>query len=179
MSTQTLGNWHQGCVLSNDGRYRYHLWRRWTNGMGSVLWIMLNPSTANHERDDATLRKIQGFSRRWGYGALEVVNLFAYRATDPRNLFDIGDPIGPENDDWINRAIPEATMVMAAWGAHGNFFGRSIALRGMLSHHHVLCLGKCASGEPKHPVRLGYDTVLEPFIGKAECLAALNARISA
>jgi len=174
----TLGNWHQGAVLSNDGKYRYHLWRRWSPNMGTVCWIMLNPSTANHEQDDATIRRCVNFSRRWGYGAMEVVNLFALRATDPTELLRVFRPIGEENDEWVRKIVESATMTMAAWGVHGAYFGRSISMRGLLSHNHVLCLGKCSNGEPKHPVRLSYQTRLEPFIGKAECLAALNAKLA-
>jgi len=138
---------------------------------------MLNPSTANHEDDDATIRRCMNFSRRWGYGGMEVVNLFALRATDPTELLQVFRPIGEENDEWVRKAIETSTMTMAAWGIHGMYFGRSISMRGLLSHNCVLCLGKCSNGEPKHPVRLSYETRLEPFIGQAECLAALNARL--
>ncbi len=174
---QVMGNWHQGAVLSLDGKYRYHLWRRWTHGLGQVCWIMLNPSTANHERDDATIRRCVSFSRQWGYGGIEVVNLFGLRSTDPSQLLKASDPIGPKNDYWLRDTVEKATMTCAAWGAHGALFGRSIAMRGLLSHSHVLCLGRCANGEPKHPVRLVYKTRLEPFIGKSECLTALASRL--
>jgi hypothetical protein len=177
--TIQLGDWCAGAVMSEDSKYRFKLWRRWEAQMGFVCWIMLNPSTADHLQDDATIRRCISFTRRWGYGGMEVVNLFAYRATDPKVLLRVvGNVTGPHNDAWIKTTVESATMTLAAWGSWGCLHGRSKQLYTLLSQHHVMCLGKTVDGEPKHPVRLGYNTQLEPYISKEACCTALSRRIS-
>src|SRR5262249_32293760 len=106
----------RGAVISGDGRYRYSLTRRWGRGP-RALWIMLNPSRADREVDDPTIRRCIGFSGSWGYGAMEVVNLYALRTPEPRLLRRHPDPVGPENDGWITRASRRATEIVLAWGA--------------------------------------------------------------
>ncbi len=88
-------------VLSECARYRYRLdraWERDDHGLGTVTWVMLNPSTADADVDDPTIRRCIGFSKAWGYNALTVVNLFAWRATSPRDLCAVEDPVGPDNE---------------------------------------------------------------------------------
>lgn len=100
----------RSAVISEDGLYRYRLDRRWGYGP-RVAWIMLNPSTADSEAEDATSRRVQAFSRRWGFSALTVVNLYAWRATDPTDLWTAQDPVGPEND----RHIAEVCAYSHRW----------------------------------------------------------------
>lgn len=177
-----------GAVLSPDGLYRYRLTRRLTGSLFDtrdwfkefnerehlVCWILLNPSTADAEVNDATVRKIMGFSRRWGYRVAGVYNLFAFRATHQRDLWQAVDPVGPENDDYL-KLIPSNVTTVAAWGngaydSHTSindtrvFLERSRAVKKMLASRRAVCLGFTeAMHEPRHPVRLGYDTQLEAF----------------
>lgn len=155
----------RGAVLSPDGLYRYLLIRSWDVGEG-VTWILLNPSTADAHTDDATVRKLIEFSRRWGYAYLELVNLFAWRATDPRSLVNVVDPFGPENYQTLEYRLRHATRVVVGWGANVDWMKRShgttpVAEMAAAAGVDLYCLGTTASGEPRHPGRLGYDTPLE------------------
>jgi hypothetical protein len=136
--------------FSRDGRYRYSLRRAWSDGP-AVTWVLLNPSTADARVDDPTIRRCIGFSRRWGFGALEVVNLFALRATDPKILPRAPDPVGASNDAALRRALARSAVVVAAWGEHGRLHGRSARVRRWLPDG-ALALGLNASGEPVHPL---------------------------
>jgi hypothetical protein len=142
--------------LDPTGTYRYTLTRHWGTGVRRVLWIMLNPSTADAREDDPTIRRCRIFSRRWGYAGLTVVNLFAFRAPDPCELAAASDPIGPDNTRTLIEELPLHQLVVAAWGARGGLRGRAgyvrklIAAAGMVVHH----LGLTSSGEPKHPLYL-------------------------
>jgi hypothetical protein len=104
-------------TISDCGKFRYRLFRKW--GCGSpLLFVMLNPSTADGEKDDATIRRCLRFAMAHDFGELEVVNLFAYRATDPKELRRAGYPVGPENDQHITDAVREAAAVCLAWGSN-------------------------------------------------------------
>ena len=150
-------------VISSCGKYRYLLSRVWSEDSPLITWIMLNPSVATAEIDDATIRRCINFSRSWGYGGMEVVNLFALRATDPSVLVTADDPIGPENNYYLQR-IPLEHKIIAAWGVHGKLFNRSNTVKYLLVGRAVECLGKCANGEPKHPVRLAAATKLQEWL---------------
>ena len=139
-----------GATFSADRRYRYRLWRRWDRSRPVVAFVMLNPSTADARNDDPTIRRCVGFARAWGYGGIEVVNLFAYRATDPRELRAANDAVGPENRRHIHRAIARAHLVVLAWGAHGSGSG-------LLSLPRARCLGLTRAGRPRHPLYLRRD----------------------
>jgi hypothetical protein len=119
---------------------------------------MLNPSTADECSDDPTIRRCIGFARTWGYGGLEVVNLFALRATDPRALRVSRDPIGGSNDAYLRDAAARAAVMVIAWGAHGVFRSRSAAALELLSPlARLLALGWTIAGEPRHPLYLRRD----------------------
>lgn len=119
----------RSALISPDGLYRYWLVRDWTDEMsfikmtlsslGRVLYVMLNPSTADENIDDPTIRRCIGYARAWSYSSLEVVNPFAFRATKPSALISAVDPIGPDNDKHIAAAVGRAQLVVAAWGARG------------------------------------------------------------
>ncbi len=160
-------DWFVGAELSEDRRYRYRLWRRWTSGFPTAFWIMLNPSMADERTDDATIRRCINFSRSWGYGGMEVVNLFAFRSTAPDNLLTATDPIGPRNDIILRQVAPcSGDLIVAAWGAFPQRLGlRDKEVYEMLQPRKVMCLGMTLKGYPKHPVRLANDTKLEEFMG--------------
>lgn len=134
-----------------DGRYRYLLWRRWAEA-DSLLFVMLNPSTADAERDDPTIRRCIGFARAWGFGGVEVVNLFAWRATLPRQLAAAKDPVGRHNDAAILEAVARSRAVIAAWGVHGALRGRDAQVARLLAATRLRCLGVTRDGAPRHPL---------------------------
>ena len=153
--------------ISDCGTYRYRLWRQWNHNLPSVLWVMLNPSTADDETDDATIRKCVGFAKRWGCGGIEVVNLFAFRATDPRELSEVADPVGPRNSLAIRDALAGVghDVKIVAWGGSvkARQMRRFLELRARrfreeVGHHGFRCLGTTKFGQPRHPLMLAYAT---------------------
>lgn len=126
---------------------------------------MLNPSTADATRDDATIARCRRRAEALGFGSLEVGNLFALRATDPRRLRQAEDPVGPYNDRHLRALARDAALVICAWGNHGRLHGRGdkvlagLRRRGLSLHS----LGHTGRGEPAHPLYLGYGKVPEPL----------------
>lgn len=154
-----------GAEISDDGRYRYSLTRVWDDG-DTVAFIGLNPSTADAMKDDPTIRRCVGFAQRWGFGGLVMLNLFAFRATDPKEMVkQVGAAIGPENDKHLTQWAKVCPVMVAAWGTQGAFFTRNkqvvslIVGAGMSLH----CFGKTDLGFPKHPLYLPNDAALELF----------------
>src|SRR5690348_9608350 len=107
-----------GAVLSPCRNYRFALWRRRDDGP-QVLFILLNPSTADESTDDPTVRRCIGFARAWGFGTVAIGNLFASRTRSPALLAEFSDPVGPGNGDWLVRLRDESSLTVAAWGNHG------------------------------------------------------------
>lgn len=150
--------------------YRYILHRGWIGPADkTVVWIMLNPSTATDTTDDATIRKCIGFTSRWGFSGLIVLNLYAARATDPKELWRHDDPIGPENDRQILSCLETATArewpVLCAWGAHAR--DDRVHRVGTVMAATVgepLCLGTTIGGQPRHPLYVPYSTRPRPWI---------------
>lgn len=161
-----------GATISEDGLYRYDLFRRWHHDGENILWIMLNPSTADASIDDPTIRRVVGFSKRWGYTTAWVVNLFALRATDPKELKRAADPVGMLNDYVIRDRIEKADAIVAAWGAHGDYKLRSMEIERIVNNmdRRLLCLGVTQAGHPRHPLYVRGD--LQPS-GLQEARAAL------
>lgn len=162
---------HGTAEFSPCERYRYKLTRSIVTdprtvaspipGVRSVAFVMLNPSTATADVDDPTIRRCIGYATAWGAADLTIVNLFALRATDPRKLRDAEDPVGPENDDYIEAAVRQSDLTICAWGAHGELQGRNRKVidllkdRGLAVQLHTL--RRTASGEPGHPLYLPKD----------------------
>lgn len=156
-------------ILSSrdGGRYRYRLMREWDNGRGSgiCLFVMLNPSTADASEDDPTIRMCSLLAWLWGYDSLSVVNLFAYRATDPKQLYEVRNPVGQFNDFHIVQAVDEASLIVCAWGANKTDYGRTydratefVRLASVLHYHDKLhCLAETKGGHPKHPLYSSRD----------------------
>jgi len=149
-----------------DGEYRYRLWRVWDENLPTALFVMLNPSTADGSEDDPTIRRCVGFAKAWGCGRLDVVNLYAYRATDPDTLRTAINPIGRMNDHHVREAAYHADPIVLAWGA-GPFRDPErreevmLALRRSGKRLHVL--GYTKRGEPKHPLYLKGDLKPVPW----------------
>lgn len=148
--------------------YRYTLTRGpWLNGEGTVLFVMLNPSTADEHQDDPTIRRCVGFAQSWGFRRLTVGNLYALRATDPRELFRAADPVGPRNDLALIELARWADEVIVAWGATQHPQpARAQHLLELLraAHGPVKCLGLTpATGQPRHPLYAAADTPLRPY----------------
>jgi hypothetical protein len=125
---------------------------------------MLNPSTADASKNDPTIHRCIQFAQSWGYGSLEVVNLFAYRTTTPIELQRIADPIGSKNDHYLVQAGQRAQMLILAWGNWGNLLGRDQAVLKLVnSHQSVYCLGINQSGLPRHPLYVKGTTMPYPY----------------
>ena len=150
--------------FSPDGRYRYLLTRRWGDGP-ALMFVQLNPSTANADRDDATVRRDIRFADGFGYSAFTGLNLYAGKATDPRDLAAMDDPVGPENDAYLDRAAAEHDVIVFAWGADAApERARAVASRiwriCRRTGGAVACLGWTGNNQPKHPLRMRADTPL-------------------
>jgi len=144
-------------VFSPCTRYRFRLWREWGDASSRCLFVMLNPSTATAEVDDPTIRRCVGYAKRWGFGALDVANIFALRSTDPEALYAEADPVGAGNDEAIVELARCASRVVLAWGAHGAYQGRGSAVLRLLAGVPCVALGVTQSGQPRHPLYLRSD----------------------
>lgn len=174
--------------ISACGKYRYRLSREWRDpenrddrhwrklgkdGAGndwekphSILFVMLNPSTADAEKDDPTIRRCVGFARRLKYERLEVVNLFAWRARSPREILGMSfaggpDPVGFENQRFVETAALQAHRIICAWGAHGAHLGQAETVRGWMCSRPQYCLGFTKGLQPAHPLYLPADAKVE------------------
>lgn len=147
-------------IFSEDGLYRHELRREWREGnKGIVGFCMLNPSTADEQRDDPTSRKCVGFAKQWGFRSVIAVNLFAFRSSEPNLLKKATDPVGLENDRFIVRAARESDCFVCAWGIHGSLRQRDQEILSRLPETiDLYCLGTTAGGYPRHPLLLRYKT---------------------
>ena len=142
-------------------RYRYTLTRTWDPARPALVFCMLNPSTADETQNDPTVERCQRRAVRMGFGGVTVLNLFAFRSTDPTALYAADDPVGPENDAAILATIRGAGMLICAWGKHGNLHGRGAQVRAMFRNEgiaaHALAVNQ--DGTPKHPLYVRNDVV--------------------
>ena len=145
-----------GATFSPCRRWRTLLWRRWDESGPVANFLMLNPSTADELKLDPTCARARDYAGRWGYGALIVTNIFAFRNTNPNQMKAVEDPVGPGNDAAILRAAKESALVVCAWGNHGAFLGRSTQVleKLMASGMALHALRVNAGGEPAHPLYL-------------------------
>jgi hypothetical protein len=166
-------------VISPCGKYRYRLQREIGQGWKIAVFVMLNPSTADAEQDDPTIRRCIGFAKAWGCGQLIVVNLFAVRATDPKVMLAADDPVGPDNYKHVKRAVrlasrtdPETSepegIVVCAWGAHGSYMDQDETTLSWIEREcavpHALKLTK--DRMPSHPLYLRTDTKPFKYLGR-------------
>lgn len=144
--------------ISKCGKYRYGLFRKWNDELPMVMFMMLNPSTADATKDDPTIRRCIAFAKSWGFGSLFVGNLFAYRATNPKELLTAIDPIGQFNAQWNELAAKDADMIVCAWGnspiinALQKRYGKNYTPLSGMGELHYIELSK--DGTPKHPLYL-------------------------
>ena len=154
----------KGANISDCGRYRYGLWRTWDYSLPHVLFIGLNPSTADETEDDPTIRRCMGFARDWGYGGIYMANLFAWRSTDPKILDKMHtDPVGPGNDYWLETYSHNFRCIIACWGGRGKILDRDIQVCRLLSGYRLLALGLTLAGHPRQPLYLPRSAKPEPF----------------
>jgi hypothetical protein len=166
---------HTDATFSDCGYYRYDLYRQWTDvSRPTCCFVLLNPSTADAETDDPTVRRCMKFAQRWGYGSAWVVNLFAYRATDPKMLRQGTDHPRSEPGD-ANRNVREiiskcraSDRVVLAWGTYGSTLGAGRVMADKIRNevapqHKLMCFGTTKDGHPKHPLYLPADQSLRPF----------------
>ena len=163
---------YKEAVISDDRKYRYTLYREWAEdpmfeGIQVLNFVMLNPSTADAAQDDPTIRKCIGFAKHNKYNAIRVVNLFAYRATNPKDLqkfyVEGGDIVGERNDEYVAEIPPEETVV-AAWGStfkNEYFWKRRVEKTINLLNRKMRCLRKTQEGRPWHPLYVPYGPLIE------------------
>ncbi len=147
-----------GAQFSRCRTYRYALWRRW-NWRGyanQLMFIGLNPSTADETQDDPTVRRCIRFAKDWGYSGLVMMNAFGFRATDPKVMAAASDPIGPGNDRAFRTQRSQVGMVVAAWGNHCSVERAQRICKVINGPIHCLATNK--SGQPKHPLYMAAKT---------------------
>jgi len=150
----------KGAEFSDDRKYRYALWRIWDGGRPLIMFIGLNPSTANESTDDPTIRRVKKFAHDWGYGGVYMTNLFAWVTPYPEELRKCADAIG-DNDKWLSKIANKCEKIIFSWGSFEEAQERSTQVVKMFPD--ALCLGKNKGGHPKHPLYLKKDTELIPF----------------
>lgn len=156
--SHTKGDAPSVAVYSDCERYRYTLTRVWDAAGRRALFVMLNPSTATEVQNDPTVERCERRARALGFGAFRVVNIFAWRATDPRDMRAAAEPVGAENDAAILEGADWADQIIAAWGAHGAHLARGAAVEHLLREAgaEVWHLGLTKAGHPRHPLYLAY-----------------------
>lgn len=158
--THQKGDAASTAVYSPCEAYRYLLTRVWNPSGEKALFVMLNPSTATEVQNDPTVERCERRARALGFGAFRVTNIFAFRATDPRVMRAMADPIGPGNDAAIaDSAQGWADRIICAWGTHGAHLGRGAQVEHLLraTGRPLFTLGLSQGGHPKHPLYIGYD----------------------
>jgi hypothetical protein len=158
-----------GALFSEDRLYRYHLWRTFSEvGLDRIVVVMLNPSLADDDRDDPTVARLSERCRRWGYGRLDVVNLYALISPKPAALLRHPDPVGPENDRYIREVVAGASRLLVAWGSSLPNVERSRAVLSLLRQipdkPPVECLGCNEDKQPTHPLFLSYDVKPRAYV---------------
>lgn len=163
-NAQLFGESHSGAIFSPCERYRYRLWREWDTTKDGCCFVMLNPSTATETLNDPTIRRCIEFSKRWGYGRVEIVNLFGLRSTDPRGLREVADPVGPDNIKAIVDAVKISERAILAWGRHGAYLERGPDMMEKMEIFYPTkgyALMMNGDGSPRHPLYVSYS--VEPI----------------
>lgn len=152
--------------ISKCEQYRYRLMRGWSDFLtrgGAVLFVGLNPSTADAFSDDPTIRRCVGFTQFLGHNKFYMANLFAYRATDPAAMKRAADPVGPRNDEFLLSMAAKSNIIIACWGNHGHHLNRQAAVLELLKGFDIHALKINKDGSPAHPLYLKKDSELQIF----------------
>ncbi len=154
----TKGDAPSSAVYSDCETYRYSLTRVWDPAGKRVMFIMLNPSKATEVQNDPTIERCERRARALGFGGFQVTNIFAFRATDPRDMRTAADPEGPDNIDILSKGVLWADMVICAWGTHGAHLAQGPRIAEILRSMHkpLYHLGLSKAGHPKHPLYIAY-----------------------
>jgi hypothetical protein len=157
----------QGADFSPCRVWRYSLWRIWEESKPVVSFIGLNPSTADEVKNDPTVKRCINYAHAWGYGGMYMLNIFGYRATDPKDMKAVRDPVGPEFMDYFLHYVDCSQLIVAAWGTHGAYRNRGNQIIETVTKRAPLhCLRVTKNGFPNHPLYLGKD--LQPILFKEE-----------
>lgn len=151
-----------GAHFSDCRKYRYALWRYWQGDKDCVMFIGLNPSTADETKNDPTIRRCIGYAKDWGFGGICMLNLFAYRTTCPKILKIVSDPIGSKNNEFL-KMYADLRLTIACWGTQGTFMKRGETVINLLGRESLSCLGITKNGQPKHPLYLRRDVKIVSF----------------
>lgn len=177
-----LGEGESGACFDTDERFRYTLWRRWPVEPpkslfamraaydGLVAFVGLNPSTADESQNDPTVTRCINFAKDWGFSGMVMLNLFAYRATDPKEMKAVPRPLGVRNMAAIMNVAAIVNQVVACWGVHGEHQDRGDTVAELLLRRFpgkVVHLGLTKDGHPRHPLYLASDTKRTVWSGKA------------
>ncbi len=149
------------CLFSNCRKYRYVLEHTWNDDSLKIVWIALNPSSADEQQLDPTLRRIKGFSESWGYGGFIMLNLFAFRATLPKDMISAEDPIGPQNNEILDQY--SSFPMVAAWGKDGKFKNRDKEVIDLIGKDNLYYLKLNKDNSPAHPLYLKKDLMLKKY----------------
>tara|TARA_B100001248_G_scaffold262708_1_gene261280 strand:+ start:7546 stop:8025 length:480 start_codon:yes stop_codon:yes gene_type:complete len=154
---------YRDAIFSRCQKYRYVLIREWQSDLPRAAFVMLNPSTADHLKDDPTISRSIAFAKSWGFGALDIYNLFAYRSPYPEHLFAQKDPIGPRNYQYLRRLKDNYGMVLCAWGNDGKRMQQEEGFLKRFKQQKLHCLKKNKSGSPAHPLYIRKDVRPIPY----------------
>lgn len=156
----------KSAIISECGKYRYRLERKWV-GLKTCLFIMLNPSTADADIDDPTIRRCMGFASREGCGRLIVVNLYGFRSTDPKALPKLGamNAAGMKNAYHVEMAMKESDLIIAGWGRQSPWIQPIASVRTCANNFGkiIQCLGLNNNGSPRHPLYIRADAPLQAW----------------
>lgn len=168
--THLKGDAASTAVYSDCEKYRYLLTREWDPMRPRALFVMLNPSTATEVQNDPTVERCERRARTLGFGAFRVTNIFAWRATDPRDMKAAADPVGPENnaailDSATNWIGSDTDRIVCAWGTHGAHLDQGAHVAGLLrgTDRALFVLGVTKAGHPQHPLYISYDRQPVPW----------------
>lgn len=151
-------------IFSDCRRYRYDLMRRWNTEGRKIVFIGLNPSTADEETNDPTVTRCMRWAYRWSYSEMHMLNIFAYRSTDPKQLDKVIDPVGSETDRYISQECEDAETVICCWGNWGKYLDRGQEARYLLNHLELWCFDITKLGQPKHPLYLPNGIIPRRFV---------------
>lgn len=166
MNIKVPEQYRNHCTFSEDKKYRYYLKREFKpNAKKFLVFIMLNPSTANEEYNDPTVERCQNHAINKNYEGMIVLNIFAYRTTDPKKLLEIKNPIGEKNNETIIETIKKHKDIICAWGNHGKILERSEEVKKILKENRARTQAFQITkvGEPKHPLYVSYNKELQEF----------------